>query len=47
MATLTKREIVAQLKRLGIKSLNEVESYLREYSEYCSECVGQLSDGNS
>lgn len=47
MATLTKKEIVAQLKRLGIKSVNEVESYLTEYSQYCSECMGQLSDGNS
>jgi hypothetical protein len=46
MATLTKREIVAQLKRLGIKSLNELESYLSEYNEYCNECQGQLSSGN-
>ncbi len=43
MATLTKREIVAQLMRLGIHTINELESYLREYNEYCNECNGQLS----
>jgi len=47
MATLTKKEIVAQLKRLGIKTLNELESYLRDYNAYCNECNGQHSDGTS
>jgi hypothetical protein len=45
MTTLTKKEIVAQLKRLGIYSFNELESCLREYKEYCSECYGHLSSG--
>jgi hypothetical protein len=47
MATLTTKEIVAQLKRLGIDTLNELESYLREYDVYCIECNGQHSDKNS
>ena len=42
MATLTRKEIVAQLKRLGINTLNELESYLTEYNEYCNEFKGQL-----
>lgn len=46
MATLTKNEVVAQLKRLGINALNELESYMREYNEYCNECKVRLSSGN-
>lgn len=42
MATLTKIEIIAQLKRLGINTLAELESYLREYNEYCNDCNGHL-----
>jgi len=46
MATLTKKEIEAQLERLGITSLNELDSYISEYSAYCNECMGQSSSGN-
>ncbi len=42
MATLTKKEIVAQLKRLGINTLNELESYLMDYNNYCNQCKVQL-----
>jgi len=46
MATLTKKEIVAQLKRLGINTLNELDSYMRDYDEYCNECMGQSLSSN-
>lgn len=45
MTTLTRKEIVAQLKRLGINSLNELEAYLREYNAYCRGCNREFSDG--
>lgn len=34
MAALTKKEILAGLKKLGISSASELNSYFREYSEY-------------
>lgn len=43
MATLTRTEIVTQLKRLGINTLPELESFLREYNDYCNDCNGLLS----
>ncbi|MEW6599883.1 MAG: hypothetical protein AB1499_02845 [Nitrospirota bacterium] len=46
MATLTKKEILAQLRRIGINTLNELESYLDEYTEYCNECSGHSLSGN-
>lgn len=46
MATLTKKEVVAQLKRLGINTLHELESYMKEYNEYCSDCRVRLSSDN-
>ena len=42
MATLTRKEIVTQLKRLGINTLTELESFLREYKEYCNDCNSHL-----
>jgi len=47
MSTLTRKEIVAQLKRLGINTFTELESFLREYREYCIDCKGHLSSNNS
>jgi hypothetical protein len=42
MATLTRKEIVTQLKRLGINTLTELESFLREYKEYCNDFNSHL-----
>lgn len=36
MAILTKEEILAGLRKLGISSASELDSYFREYSEYLS-----------
>jgi hypothetical protein len=47
MSTLTSKEIVTQLKRLGINTLTELESFLREYKEYCNDCNGHLQSNNS
>ena len=47
LTTLTRKEIVTQLKRLGINTLTELESFLREYNEYCNDCNGPLSSNNS
>jgi hypothetical protein len=46
MSILTKKEIVTQLKRLGINTLTELEFFLREYNEYCIDCNGHLSYHN-
>lgn len=42
MATLTKNEIIAQLERLGINTLAELESYLSEYKQYCIHCNSSM-----
>ena len=34
MAALTKKEILAGLKKLGISSTSELDSYCREYNEF-------------
>ncbi len=34
MAALTKKEILAELRKLGIDSTSEINSYYREYKEY-------------
>ncbi len=34
MAVLTKKEILAGLKKLGLNSASELDSYFKEYSEY-------------
>lgn len=34
MKTLTKKEILDQLKKLGIDSSSELKNYLEEYKEY-------------
>jgi hypothetical protein len=47
MARLTRKEIVTQLKRLGINTLTDLESFLREYREYCIDCKGHFSSNNS
>jgi len=36
MAVLSKKEIVAGLKKLGIHSDLEVDSFLKEYKKYCT-----------
>lgn len=35
METLTEKEILDQLKKLGIDSASERNSYIREYRNYC------------
>jgi hypothetical protein len=37
MAALSKQEIVAGLKKLGIQSDPELDSFLKEYNEYCTD----------
>jgi len=37
MAALSKQEIVAGLKKLGIHSDLELDSFLKEYKEYCTD----------
>ncbi|KPJ98331.1 MAG: hypothetical protein AMK71_11565 [Nitrospira bacterium SG8_35_4] len=37
MAALSKQEIVAGLKKLGIHSDLEIDSFLKEYKEYCTD----------
>lgn len=34
MTYLTKKEILAQLRKLGLKSASELHKYFREYEEY-------------
>ncbi len=34
MIALTKKEIIAGLKKLGIKTRSELKTYLREYKAY-------------
>ncbi|GBD96198.1 hypothetical protein BMS3Abin06_01081 [bacterium BMS3Abin06] len=34
MATLTKKEILAQLKKIGVNSTTELNTYSMEYEEY-------------
>ncbi len=36
MIALTSKEIIAELKRLGIKTRPEIKSYFREYKLYCT-----------
>lgn len=36
MAALSKKEIEAGLKKLGIDSALELDSFLKEYKEYCT-----------
>lgn len=36
MAALSEKEIVAGLKKLGIHSDPEIDSFLKEYKEYCT-----------
>ncbi len=43
MLALTKKEILSQLKRLGINTLTELETYLSEYVEYYACCNARLS----
>jgi hypothetical protein len=37
MTALSKKEIVAGLKKLGIHSDLELDSFLKEYKEYCTD----------
>jgi hypothetical protein len=37
MTALSKKEIVAGLKKLGIHSDLEIDSFLKEYKEYCTD----------
>jgi hypothetical protein len=34
MTVLTKKEILAQLQKLGVQSSSELNSYVKEYEEY-------------
>ncbi len=34
MAVLTKQEILAQLKKLGLSSTSEINTFFQEYEEY-------------
>jgi len=34
MIALTRKEILAELKKLGIDTLSELKTYFREYSAY-------------
>ncbi|MEW6599470.1 MAG: hypothetical protein AB1499_00725 [Nitrospirota bacterium] len=36
MASLTKQEILAQLKKLGVNTSPEIDAYFEEYEEYSS-----------
>ena len=38
MKTLNRKEILAELRILGIKTLSELKSYLRDYNDYCERC---------
>ncbi len=37
MAYLTKKEILAELKKLGINSTSEINSYYKEYKDYSAK----------
>ncbi len=37
MASLTKKEILTELKKMGINSTSEINSYYREYKEYSTK----------
>ncbi len=53
MIALTSKEILAELKKLGIHTLSELKSYLREYEAYCAlqylhiDSPQELFHGNS
>lgn len=36
MSNLTKKEIIAELKKLGINSVHEINTYYKEYKRYSS-----------
>ncbi|MDH4029136.1 MAG: hypothetical protein OEU95_09925 [Nitrospirota bacterium] len=38
MKTLNRKEILAELRKLGIQTFSELRSYLRDYNEYCERC---------
>ncbi len=38
MAALTKKEIIAELKKMGISTTSEINSYYKEYKEYSAKC---------
>ncbi len=42
MALLTKKEILAQLEKLGLASASELNVYFREYEEYLTPQDPQL-----
>ena len=37
MKTLSKKEIIAELKKLGIDSTSEIKSYFKDYRGYSSK----------
>ena len=38
MKTLTRKEIIEGLMKLGIKKGAELKNYIRDYEIYCSSC---------
>lgn len=38
MIDLTRKEILSELKKLGISTFTELKTYFREYREYCTRC---------
>jgi hypothetical protein len=42
MANLTKKEIISELKKIGINSTAERNVFYREYKNYLSQCLQGL-----
>jgi len=40
MAALTEQEILAQLKKLGLSSASEINTFFKEYQEYSNVMQG-------
>lgn len=46
MVTLTKKEVLKELKSLGITSLSELKSYMSEYKQYINSYDDQKTSDN-
>jgi hypothetical protein len=38
MEKLTREEVLAELMKIGIKTVSDVKSYVKEYEKYCIVC---------